>query len=191
MILLIFYGEKWSKKGSRGRGEGRVTVTCWRWTAGTSLPIRVLKVYSCKLKKTLINDNLTISKVSWKFSIPTIYNFAVVYLWNLLFLKKAAYFLTLSIVFSVYKQNFTSQELKNLNSHECKNFIVCYLCWSDHVLLLLLLLYNVHDITFKYYHINHPSDMNVSSFRWLKKDYTCEALTLTFSEIFWSKDSYL
>ena len=165
-----------------------VTVTCWAWAAGTSLPIRVLKVYSCKLKKPLINDNLTISKVSWKFSIPTIYNFAVVYLWNLLFLKKAAYFLTLSIVFSVYKQNFTSQELKNLNSHECKNFIVCYLCWSDHVLLLL---YNLHDITFKYYYINHPSHMNVSNFRWLKKYYTSEALTLAFSGTFWSKVSFI
>ena len=90
-----------SKKGSRGGGI--VTVTCWGWTAGTSLPIRVLKVHSCKLKKPMINDHLPISKVSWKFSISTIYNFAVIYLWNLLVFKKVAYVLTLSIVFSVYK----------------------------------------------------------------------------------------
>ena len=29
------------------------------------------------------------------------------------FLKKVAYFLTVSIVFSVYKQNIAAQELKN------------------------------------------------------------------------------
>ena len=89
-----------SKKGSRGGGI--VTVTCWGWTAGTSLPIRVLKVHSCKLKKPMINDHLHIAKVSWKFSIPTIYNFES-YLWNLLYLKKGRLLLTLHIVFSVYK----------------------------------------------------------------------------------------
>ena len=38
-----------------------------------------------KIDKALINDCLRVSKVSWKFHIPTIYNFAVVYPWNLLF----------------------------------------------------------------------------------------------------------
>ena len=37
------------------------------------------------------------------------YNFAAIYPWNLLFSKKVAYFLTFSIFFSVYKQNFTAQ----------------------------------------------------------------------------------
>ena len=36
-------------------------------------------------------------------------NFAVIYPWNFLFSEKVACFLTLSIVFSVYKQNFTAQ----------------------------------------------------------------------------------
>ena len=35
------------------------------------------------------------------------YNFAVIYHWNLLFFKKLAYFLTVYIIFSVYKQNIT------------------------------------------------------------------------------------
>ena len=35
--------------------------------------------------------------------------FIVIYLWNVLFFKKVAYFLTVSIVFSVYKQNFRVQ----------------------------------------------------------------------------------
>ena len=45
-----------------------------------------------------------VSEVSWKLRIVTIYNFAVIYPGNLLFLKSSL----LSIVFSVYKQNFTA-----------------------------------------------------------------------------------
>ena len=44
--------------------------------------------------------------VPWKFLIPTIYSFAVNYPWNLIPFLKVASFLTVSIVFSVYKQNF-------------------------------------------------------------------------------------
>ena len=33
-------------------------------------------------------------KVSWKFRIVTIYNFVVIYPWNVLFSLKVAYFLT-------------------------------------------------------------------------------------------------
>ena len=38
-----------------------------------------------QIEKALTNDRLRVSKVSWKFRIPTIYNFAAVYPWNLLF----------------------------------------------------------------------------------------------------------
>ena len=62
-----------------------------------------------QIGKPLINDRLRVSKVSWKFRIPTIYSFTVIYPWNLLFSQKVAYFLTVSIVFVVYKQNFTAQ----------------------------------------------------------------------------------
>ena len=61
-----------------------------------------------QIKKARINDRLRVSKVSRKFRIPTIFNFAVIHLRNLLFSSKVAYFLTFSIVFSVYKQNFTA-----------------------------------------------------------------------------------
>ena len=37
------------------------------------------------IEKVLINDRVRVSKVSWKFRIPTFYNFAVIYPWNLLF----------------------------------------------------------------------------------------------------------
>ena len=61
-----------------------------------------------QIEKALINERLGVSKVSWKFHVPNIYNFGVIYLWKLFFfLKKLAYFLTVCIVFSVYKQNFT------------------------------------------------------------------------------------
>ena len=48
-----------------------------------------------------------VSKVSWKFPIPAIYNFAVIYPQNVLFSLKVAYFLTVSIVFLFI--NFTTQ----------------------------------------------------------------------------------
>ena len=38
-----------------------------------------------QIKKALINDRLRVSKVYWKFRIPATYNFAVIYLRNLLF----------------------------------------------------------------------------------------------------------
>ena len=60
-----------------------------------------------QIEKALINDRLRVSKVSWKCRIPTVYGFAVIYPWNLLFSETVAYFLAVSFVFSVYKQNFT------------------------------------------------------------------------------------
>ena len=61
-------------------------------------------------EKTLINDPLRVSKISWKFRSPTVDNFAVIYPLNLLFFKKTAYFLKVFVIaFSVYKQNFMAQ----------------------------------------------------------------------------------
>ena len=36
-------------------------------------------------EQVLINDPLCVPRVSWKFYIPTIYNIALLYPWNLLF----------------------------------------------------------------------------------------------------------
>ena len=38
-----------------------------------------------QIEKALLNDGLLVSKVSWKFHIPIMYNFAVIDSWNLLF----------------------------------------------------------------------------------------------------------
>ena len=38
-----------------------------------------------EIEKALINDTWRVSKESWNFRIPTISNFALIYLWNLLF----------------------------------------------------------------------------------------------------------
>ena len=65
------------------------------------------------IEKALINDRLRVLKVSWKFRIPTVFNFTVIYAWNLQFFEKAAYFLAVSIVFSVNEQNFKAQKQKN------------------------------------------------------------------------------
>ena len=56
-----------------------------------------------QIEKALINDRLNVSRVSWKFHIPTIYNFAAIFTWNVLFSLKKAYLLTVFIVFSLYK----------------------------------------------------------------------------------------
>ena len=53
-----------------------------------------------KIEKALINDSVRVSEVLRKFCIPTIYNFAEF---------TSDYFLTVSILLSVYKQNFTAQ----------------------------------------------------------------------------------
>ena len=48
----------------------------------------IIKGTVMQIEYALINDCLHVSKVSWKFCTPTIYNFAVIYPWNLLFFKK-------------------------------------------------------------------------------------------------------
>ena len=68
-----------------------------------------LKGTVMQIEKALINNPLRASEVSWKFHVPTIYNFAVIYPWNLLFSWKVAYLSAVPIVFSIYKQNFTGQ----------------------------------------------------------------------------------
>ena len=69
----------------------------------------IVKNTVMQIEKAQINDRLSVLKVFQKFGIPTIYNSAVIYPWNLLFSEKVAYFLIISIVFSIYKQNFTAQ----------------------------------------------------------------------------------
>ena len=47
--------------------------------------IYVFKGTVTQIEKALINNRLYFSKMFWKFHVPTIYNFAVIYPWNLLF----------------------------------------------------------------------------------------------------------
>ena len=67
-----------------------------------------------QIEKSFINNRLRVSKISSKFRILTTYSFAVIYPRNFLFSEKVVYFLKVSIVFSAYKQNFTS-----INWHDC------------------------------------------------------------------------
>ena len=43
-----------------------------------------------------------------------------------IFLKSSAHYLTVSIVFSVYKHKFMAQWLKNLSSYKCGIFSACF-----------------------------------------------------------------
>ena len=44
-----------------------------------------LKGTVMQIEKALINDRLRVLKISWKFRIPTIFNFVVIHPWNLQF----------------------------------------------------------------------------------------------------------
>ena len=46
------------------------------------LSLSYLKCTVIQIEKALINDRLYVLKVSWKFRIPTIHNFAAIYPWN-------------------------------------------------------------------------------------------------------------
>ena len=70
------------------------------------IEILIIKGTVMQIEKALINDRLHVSKVSWKFRIATIYNFAVPVKFAI-FLESPAFWQFL--FFSVCKQNFTVQ----------------------------------------------------------------------------------
>ena len=78
-------------------------------------------------------------------SLPTIYDFAAIYPWNLIFSQKEAYFWTVSIVFSVYKQNLRRNNLKIRIAMNAKTsvFVICV------ETIIYSLVYKLHDCTFK------------------------------------------
>ena len=104
----------------------------------------VLKGAVMQTEKALINDRLRVPKVSSKFRNPTIYNFAVIYPSNLLFSLTVAYFLTASIVFSVYRQTLRLNNLKTRPAMNTK-ISVFVICVKP---VIYLLRYNLHDCTF-------------------------------------------
>ena len=68
-------------------------LNIWIWYSNKTLAPKQLKDTVMQTEKALINYRLHFSKVvSWKFRISyfakSIYNFPVIYPWNLLFLKK-------------------------------------------------------------------------------------------------------
>ena len=63
--------------------------------------LKAVKGTVMKIERALINDRLCVLKVPWKFRIQKILKYSI-------FLNSTL-FLTVSIVFSVYKQNFQDQ----------------------------------------------------------------------------------
>ena len=82
-------------------------------------------------------------KVTFKFWIQTIQNFAVIYPWNLLFPQKVAYSLIASIALSVYKWNFTARWFKNQKAMNVKISV-----FGIRVEAIYFLLDNLLDCTF-------------------------------------------
>ena len=95
-------------------------------------------------EKALIYHRLSVSKVSSKICIPSIYNFAVIYPWNLLFSKKVVYFLTVSLVFPFLFINKTLR-LSNLKTGTAINTKLSVFI-NDHIVVIL---YNLHDCIFE------------------------------------------
>ena len=92
-----------------------------------------------QIEKALINDRLRVSKIPCKFRIPIIYNFAVIVPWNFLFAKVDC-MLILSIFLFINK-------VLRLNNFKYESEIsMCVICVEA---IIYLLLYNVHDCTFK------------------------------------------
>ena len=72
---------------------------------------------------------------------PTIYNFTVIYLRNLLFSQKTAYFLAVSIVFSIYKQKLQQLWMRKF---QCLLFVLkwSYICYYIICMTVPLIEYN-------------------------------------------------
>ena len=69
----------WNKKA------GRDLQSIWIHTNLKHICVVIGQITVMKIEKLLINDRLRVSKVSWKFCVLTIYNFAVIFFWNLFF----------------------------------------------------------------------------------------------------------
>ena len=136
-------------------------ATAWKveWSEGCKISIWYAEVVLLKLQeaeitysifkgtvmqieKRLINDSLRVSKVSWKFRIPNIYNFVVNYPWNLLFFEKVAYFL-LSCLFINKTLRLNNLKIRTVTKAKISLFVICVEA------IVYLLLYNLHDCPLK------------------------------------------
>ena len=83
-ILQILGRCSWDQISGRGFRR-KLTLSIYNNRLLHQCLIFEIKGTVMQIEKALINDRLRVSKVSWKFHIPTIYNFEVIYPWNLLF----------------------------------------------------------------------------------------------------------
>ena len=100
-----------------------------------------------QIEKSLINDPLRASKVSWIFQVSAIYNFAVIFPWNLLFLRKKPAFKKFLLFFL-----FTNKTLprNNLKFKTTMNSKISVFVISVEAIIYLLL-YDLHDCTFCFF----------------------------------------
>ena len=80
-----------------------------------------LKCFKRILKSLHSNDLLFFSNLSVKFAI----------FWKSSLLSNSFYCLF------VYKQKLMPQQLQHYNRYKCENSSVCYLCWSDHIFVII------------------------------------------------------
>ena len=107
-----------------------------------------IKVTIMQIGKASINACFRVSKASRKSRIPTIYNFAVIYPWNLPFFKKGLLF-SIFFFFSAYKQNFMAQEISNLAKISVYLFLLKWWYICHYVICItvpLNMCYHKHEI---------------------------------------------
>ena len=105
-----------------------------------------------QIEKALINDRLHVSKVSWKFRITIIYNFAVIRrnepVKFAIFLKSSLLFNSFYCLFLLLNKTLRLNNLKTRTATNAKIsvFVICV------EVIIYLLLCNLHDFTFNYFY---------------------------------------
>ena len=99
-----------------------------------------------QIEKSLINDCLLVSEVSWKFCIPIIYNFAVFAREICYFLIKQPTFQQILLPFLFINEALRLNKLKIQNKYECENFSFA-ICVEA---IIQFLLYNLRNCTFNF-----------------------------------------
>ena len=82
----------------------------------------IIKGTVIQIEKAQINNRLCVSKVSWKFRIPTIYNFAVTDPWNLLFLRLRETHNAWQLPVFFFFFFFSASVIRNVRKFGAKNY---------------------------------------------------------------------
>ena len=161
-------------RGSLVLGVG-LNILLFNHTALLSLQLFfvILKDAIMQIEKALINDCLHVSKVSWKFLIPTISNFAVIHPMKIRYcFKKVAYFFTVFLLLFLFINKILRlNNLKTETDINAKTWV--FVIWFE--VIIYLLLHNLHDCNFNLFCV---------FFTQMKQTCLCDVFLDLFSNLF-------